>query len=203
MLGAEAPFWVFVKNGEHLDPNFEKIFWAHLWSHRGYSRIYFKPDFRSLGPLVSILRAFEGQGAGCRSAFYGPLSKMEAFYTPILEKKFWKHLVSWRGYSRDYFNPDFRSLGPLVSILRVFEWRRAGFRSAFLAPSQKRRPFRPQLWKNNSWERLWSRRGYSRDNFKPNFRSLGPLVSILRAFEWLRAGFRCAFFGPLSKMEAF
>ena len=57
-----------------------------------------------------------------------------------------------------------------------------GSRAPILTLCQKRRPFRPQFWKNNFWEHLWSRRGYSRYYFKPNFRSLGQLVSILWVF---------------------
>ena len=47
---------------------------------------------------------------------------------------------------------------------------------------EKWRPFRPRFWKKNFWEHLWSQRGYSRDYFKPDFRSLGQLVSILWVF---------------------
>ena len=89
----------------------------------------------------------------------------------------------------------------MVSIGISIEWRRAVFPSAFFGPLSKKGPFRPKFWKNNFWEHLWSQRGYSRDYFKPNFRSLGPLVSILWALEWPRAGCWSAFFGPLSKKE--
>ena len=199
--GCRSSFLVFVKNGEHLDPNFGKKFWEHLWSQRGYSRNYFKPNFRFLGPLVSILRAFEWQRAGWQSAFFALCQKWRQFKPKFWKKNSREHLWSQRGYSRDYFKPNFRSLAPPVSILRAFEWRHAGFWSAFLAFCQKRRPFRLRFWKNNFWEHLWSRKRYSREYFKPNFRSLASSVSILQAFEWCRAGFRSAFFGPLSKME--
>ena len=36
------------------------------------------------------------------------------------------------GYSWDYCKPNFRSLGPLGSILQAFEGRHAGFRATFL-----------------------------------------------------------------------
>ena len=59
-----------------------------------------------------------------------------------------------------------------------------GFWAPFLALCQKRRPFRRQFSKNNFWKHLWSRRGYSRDYFKPNLRSLRPWVCILQGFEF-------------------
>ena len=133
------------------------------------------------------------------SAFFGPLSKRRPFRPQFRKNNLWKHLWSQRGYSFDYLKPIFRSLGPLVSILRAFEWWCAGFRNTFFALCQKWRPFRPQFSENNFWEHLWSRRGYSRDYFKLNFRTLAPLVSILGVFEWRHAGFWNAFFGPLSK----
>ena len=71
---------------------------------------------------------------------------------------------------------------------------KGGSGATFLAICQKRRPFRPQFWKKNSWEHLLSQMGYSWDYFKPNFRSLGPLGSILQAFEGRRAGFWSNFF---------
>ena len=73
-----------------------------------------------------------------------------------------------------------------------------GSGAPILALCQKWRPFRPQFWKNNFWEHLWSEREYSTEYFKPNFRSLGTLV-LISAFKWRRAGFRKAIFGPLSK----
>ena len=57
-----------------------------------------------------------------------------------------------------------------------------GSGATFLAICQKWRPLRPQFWKNNFREHLWTQRGYSRDYFEPNFRSLGPLVWILHVF---------------------
>ena len=53
MLGSGATFLAI---RQKLRPQFLKNFWEHLWSQRGYSRDYFKPDIRSLGPLVSILQ---------------------------------------------------------------------------------------------------------------------------------------------------
>ena len=53
-------YWVlgsFGKNGDPLDPNVEEKFHGNVT--KGYSRDYLKPDFRSLGPLVSKLQGFE------------------------------------------------------------------------------------------------------------------------------------------------
>ena len=52
--------------------------------------------------------------------------------------------------SKDYFKPTPRSLGPLVSILRAFEWRRAGFRGAFLIFVKNGDHLDPNFWKKNS-----------------------------------------------------
>ena len=131
----------FVKKGDHLDLILEKKFWDNLWSWRGYSRDCFKPNFRSPGLLVSMLWAFDWHHDGCRSAFLDLCQKWRAFRPQI-----------WKKNSGNIFDhkEDFRSLGPLVSILRAFEWRNAMFWSAFLGPLSKKGPFRPKIWKKNS-----------------------------------------------------
>ena len=126
----------------------------------------------------------------------GTFKKWKSFRPRFWSRNFWEQFRSQKAYCRVYFKPNFRSLAPLVSILLAFEWRHAGFRSAFFGLLSKRRPFRPKFWKNYFWKHLWSRREYSRDYLKLNFRSKAPLVSILWAFEWRHAGFRSALFWP-------
>ena len=117
MLGFGATFLALCQKWRPFRLQFlKKNFWEHFWSRRGYSRDCFESNLRSLAPLVSILQGFEWWHAGFCSAFFGPLSNMENLWNPILKKKFWKHLWSQKGYNLDYFKPNFRSLGPLVSI---------------------------------------------------------------------------------------
>ena len=73
----ERLIWLFVKKRDHLDPNFGKIFSGNIFDHRGYSRDYFKPNFRSLGPLLLILQGFEWWDMRFRGDFFGPVSKIE------------------------------------------------------------------------------------------------------------------------------
>ena len=104
-------------------------------------------------------------------------------------KKCWEHFWSQEGYSRNYCIPNFNLQDSSFSFYKALSDGMLGSGATFLAFCQKWRPVRPQVWKNNFWEHLWSQKGYSRDYFKPNFRSLGPLVSILHGFEWLHARF--------------
>ena len=59
--------------------------------------------------------------ASLGTTFYGPLMKIEVHCTLILEIKLLKTSLAQEGYSWDYFNPNFMSLGQLVSILQGFE----------------------------------------------------------------------------------
>ena len=59
--------------------------------------------------------------ASLGATFYGPLMKIEVHCTLILEIKLLKTSLAQGGYSWDYFNPNFMSLGQLVSILQGFE----------------------------------------------------------------------------------
>ena len=52
----------------------------------GYSWDYFKPDFRSLEPLGSILQGFEGRHAGFWSNFFRPFVKNGGLLDPNFEK---------------------------------------------------------------------------------------------------------------------
>ena len=53
----EGVFWSFIKIRDSLHPNFkEKNSGTYLIT--GYPRDYFKPNFRSLAPLVSVLHVY-------------------------------------------------------------------------------------------------------------------------------------------------
>ena len=75
----------------------------------------------SPGSLVSIIQGFDERHGGFGSDFFGPLMKIEVHCTLILEIKLLETSLAQGGYSWDYFNPDFLSLGQLVSVLQGFE----------------------------------------------------------------------------------
>ena len=70
-------------------------------------RDYCKPDFRSLGPLVSILQSFEQRHSGFRSYFLGPLVKSGGLLDPNFGKK-----IIW-----DIFDRKKDTLGTILSLI--------------------------------------------------------------------------------------
>ena len=64
---------------------------------------------------------------------------------------------------------------------------------------QKYRPFRSKFLKKNFCKHLWSLRGFSRDYFKPDFRSLGPLVSIFKGLRMTACWVQERLFWPFVK----
>ena len=76
----------------------------------------------SLGSLVSIIKGFDERHGEFGSGFFGPLMKIEVHCTLILEIKLLETSLAQGGYSLDYFNPNFMSLGPLVSALNNARW---------------------------------------------------------------------------------
>ena len=53
--------------------------------------------------------------------------KLEAICNVPLAEKIWEHLQSWSRPCSDHFEPNYRSLGPLVRILQYFEWQHSRF----------------------------------------------------------------------------
>ena len=81
-------FWPFVKNGGLLEPNFGKIISGDIFDQKkGYSRDYFEPKFRSLGPLVSILQVFFVQKRAflCQKRQF--LKPLDALFANFVVKK--------------------------------------------------------------------------------------------------------------------
>ena len=83
---------------------------------------------KSVGRLFSILQRLDTRNLGFGVTFC-PLSKIEVRCALIMKKKIFKHLRSERGYSRDYFKPNFRA--------------------TFLAIHQNSRPFAPNFGQEN------------------------------------------------------
>ena len=126
MLGSGAPFLALCQKRRHFRPQFWKNnFGEHLWSQGQYSRDYFKPHFRSLGLLVSILRAIDWWPAGFRSPFFALCQKgdpLDPNFGKIISGNIFDHQKDTLGI---IFKPNFRSLGPLVPLSHVFDWRYA------------------------------------------------------------------------------
>ena len=59
-IAKESFFGPLSKKRDPLDPNFRKIISGNIFDHQKDTlRIIFKPNFRSLGPLVSLLHVFD------------------------------------------------------------------------------------------------------------------------------------------------
>ena len=122
---------------------FRPQFWKnnfreHLWSPKGYSRDYFQAQFQVSRAISSpFTRLWLTVCLIFVATFLVICQKWRPFRTQFWKKNFWEHFRSQKGYSRDYFEPKFRSLGPLVSILQVFFVQKRAFlcqKRQFLKP---------------------------------------------------------------------
>ena len=114
-------FWLIIEIGGPLDCIFGKIFLGNIFNHQD----------DPLGIILSKNLSLQDHWFG----FYITLKVgMRGFNASFLvryqnwrfvgpyfwQNIFWEYLVSQNSCSRDYFKPNFRSLGQLVLILQVF-----------------------------------------------------------------------------------
>ena len=121
-------FWLIIEIGGPLDCIFGKIFLGNIFNHQDDALgIILSQNLSPQDHWFGFYSTLNDGMPGFNASFLVRYQNWRFVGPYFWQNIFWECLLSQKECSRDYFNPNFRSLGQLVLILQVFFFEKLTF----------------------------------------------------------------------------